>query len=221
MIRFLALFGRKWQGFWQPPKALNDASPQIPYLPLKTPAAGGAVTGTFATTLGAIVMAASGKVTVKGAFATTLAPFVMVSSGKVSVTGSFSTTLAAVAMTATGKVATTGAFSTVLGAVTMDAAGTVETEQEQHYGGHRLRRRQEDEDEAIRKQWELLDLRLRDQKTGPSAPTPAPIERAAVSVGEVAAAREALQQVLREAEQEAELELVQIAMLAVIAVDDD
>lgn len=88
-------------------------------------AASSPATGTVASTLGNVTMAAAGTVTDSGAFASTLGNVTMAAAGTVTNLGAFASTLGNVTMAASGDVAgaATGTFAATLGNVTMSAGG--------------------------------------------------------------------------------------------------
>lgn len=89
--------------------------------------ASGGITGTFASTLANLVMAAAGTITDIGAFASTLGNLTMSASGTVgsAPSGTFASTLNSFIMSATGTINDTGAFASTLSGISMNAVGTV------------------------------------------------------------------------------------------------
>lgn len=85
------------------------------------------ISGTFASTLGNAILAASGTLANVGAFASTLGNATMAATGAVasSPSGALAATLDGFTMAATGTINDTGVFASTLGGVTMAAAGTV------------------------------------------------------------------------------------------------
>lgn len=83
------------------------------------------VTGTLARTLSDLTTSASGTVGVTGTSATTLASLTSAASGTVGVTGALSAALSSLTSTASGTVGVTGSLANTLAALTSTASGTV------------------------------------------------------------------------------------------------
>jgi hypothetical protein len=103
-----------WQLFKSPQRVMLASAPSAP-------------TGTFASTLGSVTLAASGTATDVGSFASTLGNATMAASGTVGSvpSGTFASTLDGFTMAATGTLNDSGAFASTLAGVSMGAAGTV------------------------------------------------------------------------------------------------
>ena len=101
--------------FWWPP---DGAAAQL---------AGASTDGAASITLGAVTLAATGKVDVAGAASITLAGVGLTATGKVDVKGNASITLAGISLTATGQAGSvTGTAAITLDGLTLGASGKVE-----------------------------------------------------------------------------------------------
>jgi hypothetical protein len=88
--------------------------------------AGGGITGTEATTLGAATLSAAGQLAITATEATTLGALTLSATGAgAGITGTEATTLGSLTMAASGQLAISASEATTLGALTLSAAATL------------------------------------------------------------------------------------------------
>jgi len=89
------------------------------------PPASGDISGSLASTLGALTVAGTGTVAISGSLAITLDALTVTATGTAAISGSLASTLDALTVTATGAVAIAGSLAATLDALTCTATGTV------------------------------------------------------------------------------------------------